>query len=122
MNSMVLAQLRAMTATFLTDTCTIEARMDAQGQFGEPLQDHWALVAANVPCRVITLSSMRNTQMQIASRETIAESYKLICPYGTALAIDQRVTLANGAVYQVVDVLTKRTDETDTQATITRML
>jgi hypothetical protein len=117
----LLAYMRDRAADFLTDTCTIEVRAQGQGEFGNPSQSTWTTVASSVACRVITIGSRFQPGAQVVgSREALTDVYRLICPYGTALDKDQRITLSNGDVYQVVDLNVERTSETDTQAVIVR--
>ncbi len=119
----VLAQMRAAAESLMTDTCTLEARSASVGEYGEPTEE-FVVVDASVPCRVITPAPMREGGENRATlaREAQLDVYRLVVPYGTALDIDQRVTLASdGAVYDVVDVLMGRTDATDRQAVIVRV-
>jgi hypothetical protein len=104
----------------LTDTCKIEVMVKGRGVYGEPLADSWELVAENVKCRVIRSGSRSSSASeQVGNQETIREMYRLIVPRGTALDIDQRVTV-NGLVYQIVDVVTAWTDAVDAQAIMVR--
>jgi hypothetical protein len=115
--------LRSMTARFLTDTCTIEARSNSVGEFGDP-QEVFASVAAGVACRVITLGTryaVAALNPAVLGREALVDAYRLVVPAGTALDVDHRVTMSSGEVYQVVDLITERTDETDEQAIIVRV-
>lgn len=118
-----LGAIKAMTAKFLTDTCTIEQRSLAVGEFGQPVEAY-TVVSTGVACRVITIGNRFFAQQQnpeTAGREHIMDAYRLIVPAGTALDVDYRVTLSNGDVYHVVDLITERTDETDSQAIIVRV-
>jgi len=112
--------IRSITERFLTDTCTIEARQAGTGEFGNAQQTAWQTVATGVQCRVINLSGLLANTGAVAGREAMTETYRLICPHDTALDIDQRITLADGTTYHVVDVKLSLTDKTDVQATITR--
>lgn len=119
----VLAQMRAAAESLMTDTCTLEARSASAGEYGEPTEE-FVVVDASVPCRVITMDNRFFAQQQnpeTAGREHIMDAYRLIVPAGTALDVDYRVTLSNGDVYHVVDLITERTDETDSQAIIVRV-
>lgn len=120
LNSNVLAQLRNRMAAFLKDTCLIEAQQQMTDEYGAPTLA-WSIVAEDVPCRVLPIatSSMQSMSALVGSGESLQELYKIICPHGTALAPNQRVTV-NGAVYNVIQLVTARTDETDTQALLTR--
>lgn len=119
----VLAQMRANAESLMSDTCTIEVGSDAVGEMGEVLSDQYAVVAADVSCRVLSLGSrFKESAGQVGEREIIADHYRLVCPYDTALAVDQRVTLtSDSSVWQVIDLVTERTSATDAQAVIVRM-
>lgn len=115
----VLAIIRARTAQFLTETCLIESEELNTGAFGESLHTR-IVVDAEVPCRVIMQSrTSGGTAAQVGNQETVVDTYRLIVPWGTALAVDQVVTV-DGVEYQVVALVTERTNETDAQAVITR--
>lgn len=115
-----LARIAARVALFMGDSCTIEAEVDAAGAMGE-MTDTWAVVAADVACRVIDaretgVSAMAN----VGAQEAMVDTYRLIVPVGTALAVDQRVTVGSD-VYQIVALVDGRSDATDAQAVITRV-
>lgn len=119
MNTQTLGMLRAATARFLTETCTIEVEAASSGQWGQP-NPVWLPVASGIACRVITAQPQTSpTAQDIGSQEQLVDQYRIIAPYGTAFATNQRVTVG-GVVYQVVGVVTDRTDETDTQAILVR--
>lgn len=120
-NLRVLTILRKATASFLTETCTIEALVNGRDAFGNKVQNQWETVASGVACRVITAGTNRQAAMQdVGTQEAMVETYRLVVPAGTALDIDQRVTV-NDVTYQIVSVLVARTDETDRQAVMTRV-
>jgi len=121
-HAVVLAQMRAHAEQLLTDTCLIEVREQSYGPGGEPLETY-ATVASGVSCRVIDAGDQLARRADtVADRETITDLYQLITPYGTALAVDQRVTLtSDSSVYYVMDLRTERTDKVDAQATISRV-
>lgn len=116
----VLAYMRANAEALMTGTCTIEAKAAARGEYGEPLEVYEVL-ESNVPCRIITVGFRLDTAASSqGEREVIPDAYRLVCPAGTALAVDQRITVSDGTRWHVVDLVTRRTDETDTQAVIAR--
>jgi hypothetical protein len=119
-DSALLEYMRDQAEALMTDTCLIEVRADARGEFGEATQETWTTVASGVRCRVITIQQSRAAQ-PVGTREALIDRYRLVCPSGTALDVDQRVTLSNGDVYQILQVVTARTSETDTQAIIERV-
>lgn len=114
------AQMQRAAGMLLTDSCTIMAEQLGADELGAPTGS-WSVVASGVACRVITLNRLRDTAGEQGGRESIADAYRLIVPAGTALDVGQRVTVASdGAVYEVVDLVTARTDGPDAQAVITR--
>ena len=119
----VLASMRAAAESLMTDTCTIEVQSDAVGDMGELLDDVYTVVASAVACRVITIGNrFREAVAQTAERETIVDAYRLVCPQGTALAVNQRITLdSDSSQWHVVDLVTARTSEVDEQAVIARI-
>jgi hypothetical protein len=124
LNSQTLAMIRRQTAGFLKDTCKIEFETNGASSFmPKPLT---VLVANGVACRVImSRQGTRPSAEQVASQEQIVDEYRLIVPYGTALAVNQIVTVytdgaGEGTTYQVTGLITERTDENDAQAVIIR--
>ncbi len=111
--------LRRQAEKLMKDTCKIEAESIGVGSFGQP-KPVWVLVANSVACRVIMLRQPRPAAEQVGNQEQIVEQYRLIVPYNTALAVNQQVTMSSGEVYQIVDLVTARTDETDAQAVMVR--
>lgn len=105
----------------LTDSCTIKRLTGATGTMGEPL-NQLELIASGVQCRVIrSKTPSDNAQQVVASQKSMVERYRLICPAGTAFLVDDVVTLADGSVYQVVQVEDKLTDGVFAGAVITRV-
>lgn len=114
------ALMRQRVNALLTDTCLIERESSGVGTMGQPLHQ-WDVVASAVPCRVITGARRAGAGYQnIGSTESMIERFRLITPAGTVFAVDDRVTLADGTVYQVVEVVDQLTDAVDTQAIIVR--
>lgn len=118
--SATIARIKARVDMFLTETCLIEAQSQASDEYGNPIPGSRVTVASNVSCRIIDLGERLQSQAVIDSdQETIVDTYRLILPAGTAIAKDQIITIS-GDEYDVVDLITERTDETDVQAVITR--
>ncbi len=115
-----IARMKARVQLTLTDSCLIEAESSARGSVGEVVHS-WETVAADVACRVITPSaSTRGSMQAVGAQESMIDAYRLICPVGTALAVDQRVTI-NGSVFQIVGIRDGLTDGVDVQAYMTRV-
>ena len=116
----LLERMKARVALFLDDTCTIEAEVDAVDEMGAPAHT-WEVVEADVECRVIDArQSGISATMEVGAQEAMVDTYRLIVPVGTALAVDQRVTV-NSDVYQIVALVDGRSDAVDAQAVITRV-
>jgi hypothetical protein len=117
-----IAVVRRNVNEMLTDTCRIERQTGITGTMGEPLNS-WETVATEVPCRVIR-SSLRlgaSAMQVVGSQESMVELYRLICPVGTGFTVDDRVTLSDDSVYQVVNVEDKLTDSAFSGAVVTRV-
>lgn len=122
LSSQLLAKLRREAENLMKDTCKIEAESISVGSFGQP-KPVWLLVANDLKCRVImSRQGTRPTADQVGSQEQLVDEYRLIVPYGTALGVNQRVTVNgdDGALYQIVGLIDRRTDATDSQAVIIR--
>lgn len=114
------AQIQAALTGLLTDTCTIYAEQLGADEYGAPTGS-WVVVASGVACRVIMLNRLKEAADAQGGQETIADTYRLIVPAGTALDTGQRVKLtSDGQTYEIVDLVTLRTDAPDAQAIITR--
>lgn len=115
----VIEKIRARTLRFLTETCQIEEEQEIIDIYGA--RTHTWQVVANVACRVITVGSRFNTGTRdVGTQESMVDEYRLVCPYDTALGVDQRVTVGD-VTYQITRVLTDRTDATDAQAIMVRV-
>jgi hypothetical protein len=112
----VLPKIKTRLETFLTDLCTISRYANSHDGTGAPTGAS-ELVASNVACRVIEGKS--NIE-DVGDQQTLTEWYRLIVPVGTDLGPDYIITLADGTVYQVIDLITQRTDAMDIQALIKR--
>ncbi len=116
----LLNRIQTHLETFLTSSCTIEAETDSVGPYGEPTHG-WSVVAEDVACRVIDARKTGGSaSTEVGGQEAMVDTFRLIVAAGTALAVDQRVTVGSD-VYQVVALVTSRTDGADGQAVITRV-
>ncbi len=116
-----IAKVQQNVNAMLTDRCTLSRKSDATGLRGEPL-NATEIIASNVPCRVIRSKvPSDNAQQVIGSQKSMVERYRLICPVGTAFVVDDVVTLADGSVYNVVNVEDQLTDSVQASAVITRV-
>jgi len=116
----LLAQLRSITAQYLKETCTIQQQANAIDQYGGVDASQWNVVASNVPCRIIMQGGAGNKlPQQVGEQESLIDAYRVIVPIGTGLAPNQRI-ICNGIIYEVTQLITARTDETDEQAMVIR--
>lgn len=109
------ARIQAKLDAFLTDTATIQKRVDVQDSAGVPGQGDWQSVGVGVKCRVIdSQSRMVDSYREIAQTDAMVNMVRIIFPVGTVCEQDHRV-IVNGRVYHVVAVLDTRTDAVDMQ-------
>jgi len=112
------ASLRTTTNKWLKDTATIEALQLTTGEVGQPVES-WSVVSASVACRVIGAASS-DTQ-NVGGQETMTDVFRIVFPAGTALAVQQRITVSSsGKVYHVAGLVTDYTDELFTAAVVVR--
>ena len=111
----IMLKIQERLETFLPDSCVIGRRADDYDSTGAPTGDIES--ETTVACRVITGKSDIE---DIGQQPTMTEWYRLIVPLGTELAAGYIVTLADDTVYQVISIVTQRTDAPDMQALIKR--
>lgn len=113
----LLANIRTALEVFLDDTCTISRERETFDSMGG--SSHVPeIVASGVSCRVIMGKS--DTE-NIGNQESLTETYRLIVPVGTELDVDYIVTLADETVYQVIEIITQRSDAMDAQVMMKRV-
>lgn len=118
MNSIIEARIRKRLSAFLPTTCTIQHRVQVVGALGDTANG-WEIVAADVPCRLISYLSNTKQAAVVDDRLALVEAWRLIVPVGTALAPEQRVTIG-GEIYVIVSVIDEWSDAMDAQAIIVR--
>ena len=115
-----LARVREVAGRFMTETCVIEDEVIATDRYGAAVHT-WQVSATNVACRVITETRMSGSDTtEIGSQTALVERLRLVVPTGTALGVNQRVTVG-GAVYRVVALLEGHTDAVFASAVIVRL-
>jgi hypothetical protein len=115
-----LARVREVATRFLTETCVIEEEVVSTDQYGAAAHT-WRVRASGVACRVITESRMSGSDTtEVGSQKALVEHLRLVVPEGTALDVNQRVTVG-GDVYQIVAVLVGHTDAVFASAVIARV-
>jgi hypothetical protein len=127
-SSQTLAIVNQNVSVMLTDSCTIERESDAVGGMGEPLHE-FEVVASDVACRMIRAGARSTGTNNVeGGREALTDRYRLIIPVGVVtdtngrliIGADCRVTMADGTVYEVVDVEAALTDAAFVAAVVTR--
>jgi len=109
------AMIRRYAALFMTDSCVIFTTGESgTDSMGAPIYGETTIYDG--PCRVITSTQSTAEQTRTVGEQAgLIEEYRLVVPYGTALAVDQRVRVGN-VEYSIVNVRQKHTDKTDAQA------
>lgn len=112
--------IQSRVETFLNETCDIQKEDDARGKYGERIHT-WTTVAADVACRVISVSSNSTASQAggVGNQEMIVDTYRLILPRGTVISADYRVSLG-GVLFDVVNVYDRWSDRMDVQVLIKR--
>jgi hypothetical protein len=114
----LLATMRTRTNLWLKDTCQIEQSSVTIGDLGDTIET-WSVVSASTACRVIGAASSDTANVE--GQEEMLDTFRIICPAGTALEAGQRITVAStGHVFQVSGVITDYTDELFTAAIAVR--
>jgi hypothetical protein len=114
-----LNQIRRFVAKPLKQRCTLYQEQSTMDDLGYPTHG-LVVVEANVPCRVIRAGRTFAPQGAVESdQEAMTETYRLVVPYDTRLAVDMVVEV-EGLHYSIINIWTKQTDATDQQATIAR--
>ena len=112
----LLQNMKSRLETRLPDLCTISRYAKNSDSMGAPTGVP-EIIATDIACRVIG----GNSDIEdIGDQHALTESYTLIVPVGTQLGVGYIVTLADGTVYQVIDLITRRSEAMDAQALIKR--
>lgn len=116
-----IAKVRSNVNAMLTERCTLQRESGATGTMGEPIATY-TTIATGILCRVIRAKSPSGgSEMVVGSQEAMVERYRLICPVGTAFKVDDRIVMADGRTFQVIDVEDGLTDAGFAGAVITRV-
>lgn len=119
-SSQLMAHIKSHALQTYTDTALIEKNVEVtDNRYGSKVQS-WQVVAANVPCRLITLNrSNRSLVEEIGSQDVMFDSYQLVLPATQEIERDYRVTI-NGERYSVTRIESSLTDLAFKQVLITR--
>lgn len=119
MNNRNRALIQRVLNTFLNETCTLYARVDSAYETGAQ-GTAFVAVASGVKCRVINSFGARGDSGEVAQRETLRDTFRIILPVGTVIGNDYRVQV--GAVlYEVTGVVDDRSDAADVQVRVERV-
>jgi hypothetical protein len=115
-----LAKVQENVGAMLTDTCTIERETTATGDMGQELHEN-EVVATDVACRLIR-AGLKSTgsSNNAGGIESLLDRYRLILPVGTVISTDYQVRMADGTIFQVVDVEAALTDAAFVAAVVVR--
>lgn len=121
MRARTMRRIQQMVGRELTETCTLTKQADAEGVYGEPILD-WIEVGSGIKCRVIRAgSSMAGSNVIAGGRESLLDKHRLILPVGTVVGANYRAEMADGRVYEVVDVVDDLTDLPYVQVVVSRL-
>lgn len=113
------AKMRQYVGESLTDACTISREQETRGSMGERLREY-ALVAVDVPCRVIMQGAGARGARAVGASEALVERLRLIVAHDVGIQTDDRVAV-NGAVYEVAGLEDGLTDSGFVSAEIVRV-
>jgi len=101
-----LSGLRARRQAFLIDRCVISRYTETSTSDG--VEHTWAEIAADVPCEVWPSGVSATEAVGAASALRAISTWTISLPYGTDVTVRDRVTLADGRVFEAarVDVRT----------------
>lgn len=116
LNARTRAVLKTAVNMYLNQTCMITVDSISTDSYGA--ETHTTQVAAaSVSCRLIRATP--SDAAIVGNQETMADTYRLIVREGTALAVDQRVTVDN-ITYNVIGLVTGLTDNLYESAIVRR--
>jgi len=107
LSSRTLAIIRARVEDTLTERCAIERETRSRGAMGEPVPV-WVVVASDMPCRVIR--GKQGGYQEVGATESLVERWRVIFPLTAYFKVDDRIRMADGTLYQVVDVVDRWSD------------
>ena len=112
----ILSNIRTKLNTFLSDTCTIRRKLKSYDPAGAPT-GAGEIVEADVSCRVI---EGKGDLDDIGNQQILTEWYRLIVPVGTELNAGYSIELSDGTIFQIIDMIARRTEAMDVQAIMKR--
>jgi len=116
-STQMLADLRAVQADFLPDTCTLRAvTRSSDGQGG--WTDAWADTYTGVPCRLAVMP-IQGGESAAGSQVTSLSAWVLHIPWDQAVDPEWRV-VHEGITYEIVQLEASHTNRTATQVHLRR--
>ncbi len=106
---MDVTRLHTMATKYLTDTCSV-ARRDSTSDGAGGTTAAWVTVATGVLCNVQPNPRLALTN-EVASGTQNTARWRLYVDIGTDIRARDRITMANGDVFEVVGDNAARTDE-----------
>jgi hypothetical protein len=118
--SQLMAHIKSHALQTYTDTCLIERNIEVTDNRYGSKEPGWQVVGADVPCRLITLNrSNQSLVEELASQDTMLDSYQLVIPSTQEIERDYRVTIS-GETYAVTRIESSLTDLAFKQVLIIR--
>ena len=103
-SSRTIAKVRQIVGDTLTDVCDIDEQTTVTGSMGQVLQS-WTTRSSGVMCRLIRAGASNSSDSGVqGGAEVIEDSVRIILPYGSEVAVDYRLVVADGESYQVVAI------------------
>lgn len=118
-SSRLVAKMKVVAATFLTDTCKIYKMSETLSKYGTPTGAR-DLVASGVACRLVSSSNILEDAMQINDREAMQDIYTLWVPVGTDIDSNYQVDFSNDT-FEVTAVRDQPTDTIYIEVELTRV-
>lgn len=124
-STLTLNRIKRTVATTLTSIALIEQRNVGSSQYGS-LTSGWTVVAAAVPCRLISIGGrMKTSSALVGEALSMRDSYRLIVASNQALGVGMRVTIIDpdshlALVYDVASVADSDSDSVFNEAFVTR--
>jgi hypothetical protein len=118
--SQLMAHIKSHALQTYTDTCLIERNIEVtDNRLGSKVPG-WQVVGADVPCRLIMLNNSNQSMInELASQDTMLDSYQLELDPSQEIERDYRVTIGSER-YTVTRIESGLTDSAFKQVLITR--
>jgi hypothetical protein len=116
-----LARVRRNVEAMLTDTCSIERETYSKGTMGEPLHT-FEVVAEDVPCRVLQSGrGYGSNTTEVGGQDALKELTRVVLQRDAEFVVNDRIVMADGRTYLVIDAEDALTDSAFVDAVCTRV-